>query len=44
MEEVIIYTNGACSGNPGSGGWGSILMYKDIKKEILSLQKSGQEL
>ena len=34
MEEVIIYTDGACSGNPGAGGWGSILMYKDTKKEI----------
>ena len=34
MEEVTIYTDGACSGNPGPGGWGSILMYKDNKKEI----------
>lgn len=34
MEEVTIYTDGACSGNPGPGGWGAILMYKDIKKEI----------
>ena len=34
MEEVIIYTDGACSGNPGPGGWGSILMYKNEKKEI----------
>ena len=34
MEEVIIYTDGACSGNPGPGGWGAILMYKDNKKEI----------
>ena len=34
MEEVIIYTDGACSGNPGPGGWGSILMYKNNKKEI----------
>lgn len=34
MEEVIIYTDGACSGNPGPGGWGSILMYKDNVKEI----------
>lgn len=34
MEEVIIYTDGACSGNPGPGGWGSILMYGDNKKEI----------
>ena len=34
MEEVTIYTDGACSGNPGPGGWGSILMYKENKKEI----------
>ena len=34
MEEVTIYTDGACSGNPGPGGWGAILMYKEIKKEI----------
>jgi len=34
MEEVIIYTDGACSGNPGPGGWGSILMCKGNKKEI----------
>ena len=34
MDKVTIYTDGACSGNPGPGGWGSILMYKDNKKEI----------
>ena len=34
MEKVIIYTDGACSGNPGPGGWGTILMYKGNKKEI----------
>ena len=34
MEEVTIYTDGACSGNPGPGGWGALLMYKDTKKEI----------
>ena len=34
MDKVIIYTDGACSGNPGPGGWGTILMFKDIKKEI----------
>lgn len=33
-EKVIIYTDGACSGNPGPGGWGAILMYKGAKKEI----------
>ncbi len=34
MEKIVVYTDGACSGNPGSGGWGAILMYKDVKKEI----------
>ena len=34
MDEITIYTDGACSGNPGPGGWGTILMYKNIKKEI----------
>lgn len=34
MKEVIIYTDGACSGNPGPGGWGAILMYKDKKLEL----------
>lgn len=34
MDKVIIYTDGACSGNPGPGGWGAILMYNKNKKEI----------
>lgn len=34
MKEVTIYTDGACSGNPGPGGWGAILMYKDKKLEL----------
>ena len=34
MEEITIYTDGACSGNPGPGGWGAILMFGDTKKEI----------
>ena len=34
MKTVIIYTDGACSGNPGPGGWGAILMYGDYKKEL----------
>jgi len=34
MKNIIIYTDGACSYNPGPGGWGAILMYKDSKKEI----------
>lgn len=34
MKEVVIYTDGACSCNPGPGGWGAILIYKSTKKEI----------
>lgn len=31
---VTIYTDGACSGNPGAGGWGAVLIYGENKKEI----------
>lgn len=34
MKEIAIYTDGACSGNPGPGGWGTILMYNEHKKEM----------
>ena len=34
MKQITIYTDGACSGNPGPGGWGAILMYGPHKKEI----------
>ena len=34
MKQVTIYTDGACSGNPGPGGWGAVLMYGDNKKEL----------
>ena len=34
MKNITLYTDGACSGNPGKGGWGAILMYNDAKKEI----------
>ncbi|MBR2909687.1 MAG: ribonuclease HI [Clostridia bacterium] len=33
-KNVTIYTDGACSGNPGNGGWGTILMYNNHKKEL----------
>ena len=33
-KTVTLYTDGACSGNPGPGGWGALLMYGDIKKEL----------
>ncbi|HVT03279.1 MAG TPA: ribonuclease HI [Thermoanaerobaculia bacterium] len=39
MQEVIIYTDGACSGNPGPGGWGAVLMYDDTLKEISGGEK-----
>ena len=40
MKEVTIYTDGACSGNPGPGGWGAILIYGSVKKEISGGDKS----
>jgi len=33
-EKVVIYTDGACSGNPGPGGWGAILIYGPHRKEM----------
>ena len=40
MKKVTIYTDGACSGNPGIGGWAAVLLYKDAKKEISGYDKS----
>ena len=34
MTRVVVYTDGACSGNPGPGGWGAILLYNDTRKEL----------
>ncbi|NBC65795.1 MAG: ribonuclease HI [Bacteroidetes bacterium] len=34
LPEVILYTDGACSGNPGPGGWGALLLWKGKEKEI----------
>ena len=34
MQQVTIYTDGACKGNPGKGGWGAILIYGELRKEI----------
>ena len=34
MKKVTIYTDGACSGNPGPGGWGAILQYGEHKREL----------
>jgi ribonuclease HI len=34
MNEITIYTDGACSGNPGKGGWGAILIYAKEEKYL----------
>lgn len=34
MKEIQVYTDGACSGNPGPGGWGAVLRYKNHEKVI----------
>jgi len=40
MKRVIMYTDGACSGNPGPGGWGTILIYGEHKKEMSGGERS----
>lgn len=39
MKTVTIYTDGACSGNPGPGGWGAILRYKEHCREMSGGEK-----
>ena len=34
MKQIEIFTDGACSGNPGPGGWGAVLRYKQYEKEL----------
>lgn len=38
MKKVDLYTDGACSGNPGPGGWGAYLIYNDKKKELYGFE------
>lgn len=40
MKHVDIFTDGACSGNPGPGGWGTILRYGDREKELSGGERS----
>lgn len=40
MKKVVIYTDGACSGNPGPGGYGAVLLYGEHKKEISGGEKT----
>ncbi|MFC5702504.1 ribonuclease HI [Cohnella faecalis] len=39
MKEVTIYTDGACSGNPGPGGWGAVLMFGEHRKDLSGAEK-----
>lgn len=39
-NKVTIYTDGACSGNPGAGGWGAVLFYKNTKREISGYEEN----
>lgn len=39
-KKVEIFTDGACSGNPGPGGWGAVLRYNGIEKELCGGEKS----
>lgn len=40
MKKVELYTDGACRGNPGNGGWGAILVYQGVEKEL----SGGEEI
>jgi ribonuclease HI len=39
LDKIVIYTDGACRGNPGPGGWGAILQYGDHEKELYGAEK-----
>ena len=40
MKKIEIYTDGACSGNPGPGGWGAVLVYNGKEKELSGSEKN----
>ena len=40
MKTVNIYTDGACRGNPGDGGWGVIIEYEGVSKELYGGQRN----
>lgn len=39
MKKVFLFTDGACRGNPGKGGWAALLRYEDHEKEILGAEQ-----
>ncbi len=40
MKKVYIFTDGACSGNPGPGGWGAVLRYNSTEKELSGAEEN----
>ena len=38
-KEITIFTDGACSGNPGKGGWGAVLLFQDNEKHLSGSEK-----
>ncbi|NRA73246.1 MAG: ribonuclease HI [Rickettsiales bacterium] len=40
MKKIVIYTDGACSGNPGPGGWAAIMINGETEKEIIGSEKN----
>ena len=38
-DQILIYTDGACKGNPGPGGWGVVIIESDIQKELYGNEK-----
>ena len=40
MKDIIIYTDGACRGNPGPGGWGALIKFDIVQKEIFGGQNN----
>ena len=39
--KIDLYTDGACSGNPGPGGWGALLLWKDHEKELSGFERES---
>ena len=44
MKTVNIYTDGACRGNPGNGGWGALIEYENVSKEYFGGEKILQTI
>ncbi len=40
MKQIVIYTDGACSCNPGPGGWGAVLIFNGIEKQISGFENN----